>query len=589
MNVVSTLPQPRSRQFLPEEFKVTVWSRLKPYYQELLKRPIQSLRDLENWILDKSELDAVVSEAFSWRYISITVDSSDQKAAELYQYSVEELAPKITSFENALNKKLVACPFLDKLDPERYGVFVRSVRNEVTLHREENIPLATDIQIKAKEYVKIFSEMTIGVNGKQMTLQKASSMLEKADRGSREAVYHKIHRRILQDTEQLEDLFDELLVSRHAMARNAGFDNFRDFKFQALGRFDYSVSDCLDFHDSIITEIVPIVNELNYYRRESLGVDRLRPWDLFVDPSGEMPLSPCEEVDDLIKKVAQCLREIHPTFGRVLEYMQTMGHLDLESRPGKRPGGYNMPLHLTGVPFIFMNATNSFSDLRTLIHESGHAIHSYLTRHYPLRISKRVPSEVAELAAMSMELLSLEHWDIFFDNRASLRRAKISQLEHVLKVLPWIATIDKFQHWLYTQADHSHEERKQNWKRIFREFSSEAVDHSGLEHYLDHLWHKQLHIFEVPFYYIEYGMAQLGAIAIWKRFQQEPDRAVKDYIRALKLGYTRNINQIYEAAGIRFDFSREYVRELGLFIKGELKALLEEERREQQMQVRAAR
>ena len=574
MNLVSTLPQPRKREFLPEEFRVTVWSRLKPYFHDLLRRPIESVADLEKWILDKSELDAVVSEAFSWRYIHVTVDSGDQKASELYQYAVQELAPKITSYENELNQKLVSCPLLSQLDPDRYGIYTRIIQNESTLHREENIPLATEIQIRAKEYVKIFSEMTIGVNGKQMTLQKASSLLEKADRGSREAVYHKIHRRLLQDTTQLDELFDELLKNRHQMAKNAGFDNFRDFKFQALGRFDYSAEDCLNFHDSIISEILPLVDELNLYRRQSLGVSQLRPWDLFVDPTGELPLLPCSSTDELVHDVTRCLKQINPAFSRVISIMQEMGHLDLDSRTRKRPGGYNMPLHLTGVPFIFMNATNSFSDLRTFIHESGHAIHSYLTRHYPLRTAKRVPSEVAELAAMTMELLSLEHWDIFFQNEEELRRAKISQLEHVIKVLPWIATIDKFQHWLYTNPEHSQEERKQSWKRIFREFSSHVVDHSELEHYLDHLWHKQLHIFEVPFYYIEYGMAQLGAIAIWKQYRENPKQAIENYIKALSMGYTRSVGEIYEAAGIRFDFSRDYVRELGAFVKAELESLL---------------
>ncbi len=576
MTKTATVLQEHDRAFVPKEFKVTTWARLKPYYNELLQRPIESLTELKQWIKDKSELDAVVSEAFSWRYIKITIDSADEKAEALYQYAVQQLAPKITSFEHKLNEKLVACPFTRELEPEHYHIHLRNVRNAVDLFSEDSIPLATDIQMKSKEYVKIFSEMTIGVNGKQMTLQKASSLLEEPSREYRETVYHKIHERLQQETDALEDLFDELLRMRHRIACNSGFDNFRDFKFQALGRFDYEVKDCEDFHQSIKTEIIPIIDEANRFRKDKLQLDQLRPWDLFVDPTSDRPLRPFETTDELVEKTIVCLDKLHPRFGETLRLMRELGHLDLESRPGKRPGGYNMPLHLTGVPFIFMNATTSLSDMRTLMHEAGHAIHSHLTSHYKLKTSKRVPSEVAELAAMTMELLTMEYWDIFFPDEEELRRARIAQLEYVLKVLPWIATIDKFQHWLYTNPEHSREARKKAWLDTMRYFNSSVVDHSELERYQEHLWHKQLHIFEVPFYYIEYGMAQLGAIAIWKQFRESPERAVSNYLGALKLGYTRNIREIYRAAGIEFNFSREYVSELGDFVRAELQRLLDE-------------
>lgn len=574
MTKTATVLQEHERAFVPKEFKVTTWSRLKPYYNDLLKRELNSLANLEQWLKDKSELDAVVSEAFSWRYIRVTVNSMDEKAEALYQYAVQELAPSITSFEHELNEKMVQCPFVDELPEDKYFIHLRLVRNAVELFQAENIPLATNIQLKSKEYVKIFSEMTIGVEGKQMTLQKASSLLEEPSRDYREKVYHKIHERLAEESGALEDLFDELLRMRHGMALNAGFDNFRDFKFRALGRFDYTVEDCDDFHHSIQKEIIPIVDEFNLYRRNTLGYEELRPWDLFVEPSSDTPLRPFDGVEDLIEKTAYCLDRVHPDFGRTLRKMRDKGHLDLASRKSKRPGGYNMPLHLSGLPFIFMNATNSLSDMRTLLHEAGHAVHSHTTSHYKLKTSKRVPSEVAELAAMTMELLSMEYWDIFFPDPEELRRARIAQLEYVLKVLPWIATIDKFQHWLYTNPEHEREERKQAWMRIMKSFNSSVIDHSGLESYLEHLWHKQLHIFEVPFYYIEYGMAQLGAIAIWKQFREDPEKAVQQYYDALKLGYTCNIREIYQTAGIEFNFSHDYVSELGAFVRQELDNLI---------------
>lgn len=575
MTKTATVLQEHERAFVPKEFKVTTWSKLQPYYKDLLKRKIGSRPDLEQWLKDKSELDAVVSEAFSWRYIKITIDSTDDKAESLYQYAVQELAPKITALENELNEKLVNCPYTAQLKGGEFNIHLRSIRNAVNLFRKENIPLATEIQLKSKEYVKIFSEMTIGVDGKQMTLQKASSLLEEPSRTYREEVYHKIHARLLEETEPLDNLFDTLKDMRHKMALNAGFKDFRDFKFKALGRFDYEVEDCEDFHHSIRTEIVPIVDGINQYRKETLHLEQLRPWDLFVDPTGDRPLRPFRSIEDLVESATECLYRVHPDFGQTLEIMSELAHLDLESRPGKRPGGYNMPLHLTGIPFIFMNATTSLSDMRTLMHEAGHAVHSRLTSQYKLKTAKRVPSEVAELAAMSMELLTMEHWDVFFEDPEALRRAKINQLEYVLKVLPWIATIDKFQHWVYTHPEHVQEERQEAWMEIMKSFNSPTIDHSGLEHYLEHLWHKQLHIFEVPFYYIEYGMAQLGAIAIWKRYREEPEKAIEDYLSALKLGYTRNVREIYQAAGIEFNFSRDYVSELGAFVKAELKALID--------------
>ncbi len=573
MNIL-TIPRPRQKKYLPKNFKVSVWPKLRSYYDELLTREIDSVEELEQWILDRSELDAVVSEDFSWRYIKVTVDSGDEEAAKRYQHAVEELAPKVTSFENDLDKKLVSSPFIGQLDDDKYFTHLRGVRNAVNLYQEANLALAKDIQLKSKEYVKIFSEMTVGVDGKQMTLHKASTLLEETSRKYRESVYHKINRRILEHTEDLESLFDNLLEKRHQMALNAGFSNFRDFKFQALGRFDYTVDDCVQFHESIKSEIIPLANQLNQYRKESLELEQLRPWDMFVDPLGLPPLRPFGSINDLLDRTVQCLSNVHPMFGEVIVIMSDMGHLDLETRKGKRHGGYNMPLHLSGVPFIFMNATNSLSDLRTLMHESGHAVHSFLTRDFKLKSAKRVPSEVAELAAMTMELLTMEHWGVFFENEEELNRAHVYQLEYILKVLPWIATIDKFQHWIYTNPGHSRLERKENWKRIFKEFNSQLVDHSNLEKYLDHLWHKQLHIFEVPFYYIEYGMAQLGAIAIWKQYRDNPQATIHNYVEALKLGYTKPIGEIYSKAGIPFDFSKKYVRHLGKFVKKELDTLI---------------
>lgn len=572
----TALPRARRRNYLPSRFKLTVWERLQPFYEELLQRQLFSLKELEDWLLDRSELDAFVSESFAWRYINISSDSHNKQAQESYQYAIQELSPRIADYTFKLNSKLVNHPLRDQLDPTRFGIYLRAIKNLVELFREENVDLETQVQLESKQHGKIFSEMTVGINEVHLTLQKASALLEEPDRNYREDVYHKINKRILQDASNLENLYDNLLDKRHQIAVNAGFDNFRDYRFRKLGRFDYTPAECTDFHDSIRDEILPLVDQLYAYRKEDLGLDSLRPWDLHVDTSGLKPLRPFKNMEDLVQKASICLQRVHLQFGDVLRQMREMGHLDLDSRPGKRPGGYNMPLLLTGVPFIFMNASRSLGDMRTLLHECGHAVHSYLTRDLPLSFTRRVPSEVAELAAMSMELLTMDHWDVFFDDKEALRRARLQQLENVLKVLPWIATIDKFQHWVYTHPKHTQAERTQTWLEYFREFNSSHIDHGGLEDYEAHLWHKQLHLFEVPFYYIEYGIAQLGAIAIWQQYRQHPARTVERYRTALRLGYTRSIREIYDAAGIEFNFSRSYINQLGQFIKGEIDALLAE-------------
>lgn len=573
MSVV-TVPPARPRKYLPAELALTDWASVEPYFKELQDRLLSTPEDLSRWILDRSELEAVVSEELAWRYIAMTVNTADEQAVRNYQEAVTEISPKLSVAENALNRKLVESPFSDRLDPDRFAIYLREVRKDIELFREENIPLQTDIQLKAQEYGTIFSNMTIRHGEQDLTLQQASTLLEETDRSVRERVYRQINERIGQDADKLEQLFEDLVQLRHQVGRNAGFDNYRDYKFRSLGRFDYTVQDCLDFHEAIEKTILPLEEELNRHARRQLGVDALRPWDLAVDWSGKPPLRPFGKVDELIERSIDCLARLDPSFGESLAILQEMGHLDLDSRPAKSPGGYNMPLHFTGVPFIFMNASQSIRDVQTLMHETGHAVHSLLTREYELNSAKQPTPEIAELASMTMELLTMDYWDSFFDKPEDLRRARFKQLESVIKALPWIAAIDSFQHWIYTHPGEGIVKRREAWWNVYHRFASKEVDRSGLEDYTRALWVKQLHLYEVPFYYIEYGMAQLGAIAIWMRYREEPEAAIADFTAALRLGYTRPIGEIYERAGIQFDFSVEQVRKLGAFIQEELNQLI---------------
>ena len=573
MNNHTTPLQKRQRTYLPDEFKLSVWSKVRPYFNELLHREIQSVEDLEKWLLDRSELVAIIREEFNWRYINISRDTEDQEATELYEYGVQELSPKIAPLTNQLNEKLLNCPFTSMLPEQKYFIHLRSVKNGFELFQKENIPLFTQNNMLAKKHGTLFSKMSITVQEKKYTIQQAASFLEKTTRSLREKVYKKIATRTLQDSQPIDKLMTELVTLRHQIALNAGFKNYRDYKFKALGRFDYTVEDCYDFHEAIAEEIVPLQEQLAFLRKKEMGLEELKPWDLQVDVEQKMPLQPFDNADELVEKSIRCLNKIHPFFGKCISTMRDMGQLDLDSRNAKRPGGYNMPLPMTGAPFIFMNAAGTLKDVTTMVHESGHAVHSFLTHYLKLNTNKRVPSEVAELAAMTMELLTMDVWDVFFPNEEDLRRAKIGQLERIIKVLPWIAAIDKFQHWLYLHPQHTAEERKIEWLEIHKKLSPSTVDWSGMETYRGNLWHRQLHVFEVPFYYIEYGFAQLGAIAIWKNYKTNPEKTLQEYINALKLGYTKPIGEIYKTAGIEFNFSKKYVSELGDFIKKELESL----------------
>ena len=549
------------------------WEVLEPIFIELRDRDINSAAALEQWLRDRSELEAAIEEDFAWRYIRMTCDTASEELLEKFQYFATEIEPKIAPYSNDMNKKLVANAYVDELDTEKFFIYLRGVKKSLELFREENIPLATEIQVEQQKYQGISGAMSVHIGDKEFTLEQASVFLKDTDRTKRQDVWEKITARRLQDKETLDKLFDHLRKLRHKVALNAGFENFRDYMFQALGRFDYTPQDCYAFHEAIEKEIVPILRHKAEDRRKALDLATLRPWDMDVDVTGKPALKPFHNGNELIEKSIQCFTNISTYLGERLEIMKDNHLFDVESRKGKAPGGYNYPLSETGAPFIFMNSANTFRDLTTMVHEGGHAVHTFLTADLELNDFKHCPSEVAELASMSMELISMDNWDVYFDNPEDLKRAKRDQLSDVLKTLPWVAVVDQFQHWIYTNPDHTDAERRAAWIQIYEPFGAGFADWGGLKEAEANLWQKQLHIFEVPFYYIEYGMAQLGAIAVWKNYKENPEKGLQQYLDALKLGYTKTIKDIYETAGIKFDFSAAYVKELAAFVKGELDKL----------------
>jgi oligoendopeptidase F len=572
MNNTISIPTRPIRKFVPEDLIIDSWDKIKSLFDNLVEREISSASELEKWMLDQSELSAVLEEDMAWRYIKMNIDTTDKELGERFSFWIKEISPNTAPYSHKLNVKLVNNPYLKDLDQEKYRIYLRSVKKQIEIFREENIPLFTIMEEKQQEYGAISAKMSIEVDGEKMTMQKAAQLLKSTDRVKREEVYNKISTRRLQDEKALDDLFDELIALRQEIAKNAGFDNYRDYMFAAMGRFDYTPKDCFNFHDAIAQEIVPIINSFEQKRKDKLGYTSYKPWDTAVDVDGLAPLKPFEGGTELTDLSVECFNRLRPYFGECLSTMKAMKHLDLESKNGKAPGGFMYPLYEIGVPFIYMNAVGSQRDLVTMVHEGGHAVHSFLSRDLTLTEFKSTPSEVAELASMAMELLSMDHWDVFYAGAADLKRAKLEQLEKALETLPWVASIDKFQHWIYT-TEHTAQQRKEKWLNISAELGNQIIDWEGNKNVHANLWQKQLHLYEVPFYYVEYGMAQLGAIAMWRSYKQLGEQGLDNYMDALKLGYTKTIGEIYETAGIKFDFSASYVKELADFIKEELEEL----------------
>ncbi len=554
------------RHYVPADFEISDWNDLEPYFKELVERPVDSAQDLEKWMKDMSELEAVVSEDACWRQIRMTCDTTDKKLEEAFTFFCMEIQPKLQPYADQLNRKLIESPFTQELDKQQYFTYLRNVRKSIDLFREANIPLQAELSVMAQQYGQISGRMTVEVKGQEYTLQQASKFLEDHDRNLREEVYRKINERRFEDKDALNDLYTQLVRKRHQVALNAGFANYRDYKFAELGRFDYTKEDCFNFHEAVKLHVLPLVEKINLKKKEKLGLDTLRPWDTEAEPAGIEPLVPFTTGEDLTEKAIQCFDELSPFFADCIRKMKELGHLDLESRKGKAPGGYNCPLAESGAPFIFMNAAGQMHDVTTMVHEGGHAIHSFLSHPLPLSAFKEYPMEIAEVASMAMELFSMDFWKVFFDKEEDLVRAKEHQLERTITIFPWIATIDKFQHWVYENPDHTIEERTDKWMEILEEFSTGTVDFTGLEEYRKIGWQRQLHLFEVPFYYIEYGIAQLGAIGMWKQFKGNKEQALQNYISALSLGGTKTLPALYEAAGLEFNLSPDYIKSLMDFV-----------------------
>ncbi len=567
------IPQRAKRRFLAENFNTATWAEIEPYFQQLSDREINSEKDLLNWLKDWSELEAVLEENSRWIYVKTSIDTTDEKAkadlANLYQH----IYPFVMARMNELEKKFIACPFTDQLDKDLFFTTIRKIKKKVEMFREENIPLLSELSLKQSEFDQISGAQSITYQGTEMTLQQAAAFFKSKDREQRKDIFQIVNERRQQDVEALDNLLSELISIRHRIALNAGYKNYMEYRFDELGRFDYTPADCLQFHQSVKETVLPLLNKLADKRKNSLKLGALRPWDGEVDMHGKDPLQPIKSSEELIDKTIACFNHLDTYFGERIQIMREMKYLDLESRMNKGPGGFNMTMPEIGVPFIFMNSANTEHDVVTMVHEGGHAVHTFLSHGLALNTFKEVGSEIAEVASMSMELMSMEYWDIFYTNTEDLNRARQNHLEHILNILTKTCVGDSFQFWLYQHPEHTVAERREKWKQLFLEYSAAAIDWSGYENYLEAGYQKILHFYIVPLYYIEYAFAQLGALAVWKNFKADPKQTVENYKNALSLGYTRPISEFYKAAGAKFDFSKPYVAELMSFLEGEIDKL----------------
>ena len=569
MSSVSDKTYPR--RFVPADADMGDWGQIEPLFSQLDDRPLETAEQLEQWLLDGSELSACIEEELTGRYVAMTCQTDDRVKEKAYLEFIERVQPRCKPRWHKLSQRYVASPARKALPESRYLVHDRSTVTAVELFRDENVPLQTEDSKLDQQHQKIAGAMTIEYDGKEQTLQQMARYQQETDRAVRQETWESVVDRRLVDRDALDDIFEKMIGLRTKIAANAGLDSFRDYQFKAYERFDYTPADCFAFHEAIEKVAAPAKRAIQEKRRETLGVDPLRPWDLAVDPHNRPPLRPFDGAPELTCKCSAIFRKVEPVLGDQFDDMVRAGWLDLESRKGKAPGGYQATFDEARHPFVFMNAVGLHRDVETLLHEGGHAFHALACRDEPLIAYRHCGMEMAEVASMGMELLASDYLDEFYDGD-DLKRARREQFEGIIDVFPWIATIDAFQHWLYTNPEHTRGQRTQQWLSLLERFGG-IEDWSGYEPARESLWQRQLHLYSVPFYYIEYGIAQIGALQLWQNARADKVNALRQYREALALGGSRPLPELWATAGLRFDFSEATLRPLIDAVLAELDTL----------------
>jgi oligoendopeptidase F len=586
----------RPRTFVPQNLDLGDWPQIAPLFDQLEKRAAsaKSAAELEKWLLDWSELNAALDEEASRRYIAMTCHTDNAEAEQAYLHFVEHVEPQLKPRQFALEKIYVAHPSRKELlsagtpsialpeppsaEPSnarrsgaRYAVFDRDLKNHVELFRPENVALETEEAKLSQQYQKLIGAQTVNFRGEEKTLVQMGRYLEEPDRALRQEAWESVAKRRLVDADKCEEIFDELIKLRTQIAKNAGFENYRDYAFRQKCRFDYTPENCFQFHDAVEKEIMPAVREIQNERKRQLKLEKLRPWDLAVDPHNRAPLKPFAEVGEMVSRSQKIFNHLDAELAAGFRQMQDLKLLDLDNRKGKAPGGYQSTLNEARVPFIFMNAIGLQRDVETLLHEAGHAFHAQATRDEDLYAYRGAPIEFCEVASMAMELLGNEFLEEFYSTPEA-NRARKTHLEGIIGFFPWMAVVDAFQHWIYTHASHTRAERKAAYLHLMDRFGGD-VDFSGYEEMRAHSWHRQLHIFIHPFYYVEYGIAQLGALQVWANSKRDKAKALNDYKKSLALGGSRPLPELFAAAGCKFQFDAATIKPLIQLAGTELKKL----------------
>ncbi len=573
--------------FVPAEIDATEWANLEPLFQALLERPVASAAEFEAWLGDRSELEATCHEAEANLYISMTCDTNDKAAAGAFTKFIEEISPKIKPVAFELDKREAELFAQLDMPRDRYLVLERATKAAVELFREKNVPLQTELEKLTQQYQTVTGAMSVEFDGREQTMPQMGKYQESNDRAQREAAWRICAERRLADKDTIDEIFDKQIALRHEVATNAGFTNYVGYAFKSMLRFDYGPEDCFAFHEAVEKAVVPFNHRRLAERKRDLGLETLRPWDIAVDPKGRDPLTPFEGGEQLMSKAIAAFGKLDPRLASMLGELgdgtECRGSrdgacLDLDSRKGKAPGGYQYMRDRIREPFIFMNAAGLHRDVETMVHEAGHAFHSQLCRQDPLVGYRHSPIEFAEVASMSMELLTMKHWggpDGYYPDEADRARAARKQLQGSVSLLAWIATIDAYQHWIYTNPTHTRDERIAFWLSLEERFGS-GLDWSGLDDEHKWMWQRQPHLWGHPFYYIEYGIAQLGSLGLWLiSLEQGEPAAIDAYIKALSLGGSKPLPELFAAAGLNFDFGLDTVSQLVERVEAELEKLPE--------------
>ncbi|EJR98587.1 M3 family oligoendopeptidase [Bacillus cereus] len=539
----------------------------------LLNKMISSKLDLENWLKEQSKVIWDIEEQLRSHYIAFQCNTDDEEIKDTFEHDQQFVKPLLKRYQNLLDNKYLESPFRMELDSNVYGLLDTKIKNAQKLFCEENI----ELEIKEDKLVTEYFEITGGLSGiwdgEEKTITELQSYLQDSNRDTRKKAKTIISEQFLSVEKELQNILNQLIEIRHQKAKNIQLENYRDYMFKKYERFDYSAIDCYELAESIRKYVVPLKDKILLEKKDKLQLDTLRPWDVSAVTPDQKVLKPIANENDLIEKSTHIFNKLDVEFSALLNRMYKHNCLDLTSRKGKAAGGFCEYLPASQLSYIFMNLNYTQDDIVTFIHEMGHSIHNELIKPLKLRQYIEIPAETAELASMTMELFSLNYWDTFYTDKKDLKQAKINFFKDVISYLPIMLIVDQFQHWLYENPSHTSKERNEKYLQLQKHYQSSVIHIDGYENWIATSWLPVLHIFEVPFYYIEYAIAQLGALQMYKQYKEDPKQALENYKKALSLGSSQSIKEMYDAAGIRFDFSGETIKELMLFVEKELELL----------------